>query len=77
MRDAYLEPWTGIASAARLRAALGLVRRIGPADRALTWYRVASLVDASARGEIAAGLLEWLREILVGLDGVAPHRDLP
>lgn len=41
LRDAYLEPWSDVASAQELRYAAELGRRVGEVSRALTFYAVA------------------------------------
>lgn len=76
LRDAYLEPWTSVVPAAGLVAGADLARRLGPSDRVLTWYRVLTLVDEPARERILPGVLDWLREALLGIEDAAPRRHL-
>lgn len=44
LRDAYLEPWSGLAPMAALREAAELGRILGAATRALCWYRIVTLI---------------------------------
>lgn len=58
LRDAYLEPWSGLAPVSALREAAGLARVLGAATRALSWFRVVTLVGGSLDDPDG-----WLREL--------------
>ena len=51
LRDVYLEPFTTLASAKRLRAAYAIALRLGWISRALTWALVVRNVSAAKRRE--------------------------
>jgi hypothetical protein len=68
VREAYLEPWRGIAPADAIATAYAAVPSVGAVDRILTWHRVATFADDTALPYVAASEFEWLREILAAFD---------
>jgi phosphotransferase family enzyme len=59
LRDAYLEPWTGVAPADRLRRAADIGSALGVITGGLTWYEVVTRLEgahAQEPGEMAATL---------------------
>jgi hypothetical protein len=67
LRDAYLEPFTTLASARRLRAAYAIALRLGWISRALTWALVVRNVSAAKkreeRGDVPRSLGRFLDPI--------------
>ena len=51
LRDAYLEPWTGVAPRPDVELAADLARRTGAIQRALAWHRFSQLMPDAARAE--------------------------
>jgi len=66
--EAYLEPWTRLMPAPRLRAAAALALRVGRLSRALTWRRALAAVPAELRAGHEDAVAGWLRELLAALD---------
>ena len=66
IRDAYLEVWSDLASAAALREAAELARVLGQITRTLCWYRVVTLVDRALEAEpdAVSGSLRQLEDLL-------------
>lgn len=58
LRDAYLEPWGDLAPVRALREAAELARVLGAATRALSWFRVVTIVGGSLDDPDG-----WLREL--------------
>lgn len=56
LRDAYLEPWTRIATPAHVREATDLARRTGAIQRALAWHRFAQLMPDDARAQTVSSV---------------------
>jgi hypothetical protein len=71
LRDAYLEPWTGLGTPAELRELCGVALRVGPPARALTWHRILLGIHPSERAEWAASVPGWMATYLEpgSLDG--------
>jgi hypothetical protein len=61
LRDAYLEPWSSLAPAAALRAAVTRALWIGHVGRALDWHHVLQGTGAAARAEWLPRVAAWLR----------------
>lgn len=68
VRDAYLEPWTGFAPAAQLRAAFRLARGLNPLWQTLRWWRELPFYERTSPWAVTAAT--WaptdLRRILNG-----------
>ena len=64
LRDVYLEPFTGLASAKRLRAAYPTALRLGWMSRALTWASLVAYLSLRAkrkeRGDVPRSLGRFL-----------------
>jgi hypothetical protein len=60
VRDAYLEPWTALASRSELLAILDDALWVGKAARALTWAEILSSLDEEARREHWKSVDTWL-----------------
>lgn len=56
LRDAYLEPWTSLASRGELVAAAGLARRTGTVQRALHWYLSSRAMPPTVHDEYSASV---------------------
>jgi Ser/Thr protein kinase RdoA (MazF antagonist) len=66
VRDAYLEPWTALASRAELLEILDDALWVGKAARALTWAEILSNLDEDARREYWKSVDTWLLLFLAG-----------
>lgn len=66
LRDAYLEPWAGVASREDLVRGAELARRVGQVSRALTWDAVAMAYPDA--GPVKEGFAATLRLVLELLD---------
>ena len=69
LRDAYLEPWTTVASRDELVATADLARRTGTVQRALAWYLGTREMPALVGAEYSASLPYGLKLYL----GDAPY----
>lgn len=56
LRDAYLEPWTGVLGRGELVAAAELGRRTGTVQRAVAWYLGSSPMPPKVRAEHSASV---------------------
>lgn len=68
LRDAYLSQWSAYGSLERLREAYQLAWRLAPLMRALTWRRMVSHQEPSARWQYEDAPPYWLRLFLLGED---------
>ncbi|HEX8728986.1 MAG TPA: phosphotransferase [Ktedonobacterales bacterium] len=68
MRDAYLSQWDAYGSLERLREAYQLAWRLTPLTRALTWYRIVTNQEPSARWQYEDAAPYWLSLFLHGED---------
>jgi hypothetical protein len=66
LRDAYLEPWTGLADRRSLLDAFEVAYRTGTIARALAWHRYVSAREDGAGGDDAASVPYGLRLFLQG-----------
>ena len=67
LRDAYLEPFDGLASPTELRAAFDLAHRTGTVARALAWHRYfTGDPDAERDDTVAWGLKMFLANGPIG-----------
>ncbi len=64
LRDAYLEPWTRYESREDLQRAMDLAVRLASFNTALTWHRLVSRLEGSAREEYAEPVPALLQEFL-------------
>jgi hypothetical protein len=64
LRDAYLEPWTGVAPRDDLLRAVDLARLVGRATRLLSWQRIVPHFDPPAQEEYGESVPRWFRAIL-------------
>lgn len=64
LTDAYLEPWTGVASRRELREALTLSEVMAPLNGAMTWARVISAMDRETQERYRAPVPALLEEAL-------------
>ena len=64
LRDAYLEPWTIVATRVDLLRAAELARRVGFATRLLSWHHIVPHFDPPAREDFGESVPRWFR--LVG-----------
>ncbi len=69
LRDAYLEPFTAAASAARLRELVSLAQWVGMLARALAWRAALPHATAEEIAEWGAALPAWLAELLAEAPG--------
>jgi len=73
LRDAYLEPWTTVASREELVAAADLARRTGTVQRALAWYlgtrEMPPLVGEEYSASLPYGLKLYLADAPYGAWG--------
>lgn len=64
LRDAYLEPWTGVGpTAAELRRAVGLAWRLSALGRACSWGRLFPSAYGASSDAGATERVRWLMEI--------------
>lgn len=64
LRDAYLEPWTALLPAPRLREIFALAQRVAPLYQALIYWHIVRHLEPSARWEWAAMVPHYLRLLL-------------
>ena len=64
LRDAYLEPWTGIHARPELVELAAHAVALAPINRALSWERALSAVPPAERGEYREAVPGWLRELI-------------
>ena len=64
LRDAYLEPWSGLAPHAQLVREVELAIRVAKVARALSWQRALLDADAEALAEWGDAVPGWLGEML-------------
>ena len=64
LRDAYLEPWSGLAPQAQLVREVELAIRVAKVARALSWQRALLDADAEALAEWGDAVPGWLGEML-------------
>jgi phosphotransferase family enzyme len=68
LRDAYLSQWSAYGSPERLREAYQLAWQLAPLMRALTWRRLVSHQEPSARWQYEDAPPYWMRLFLLGED---------
>jgi Ser/Thr protein kinase RdoA (MazF antagonist) len=68
LRDAYLQPWTAYAPAARLRPALELGTTLGALHQAVSYQMITRSVEPAARHEWSGAMRSWLRRVLRRLE---------
>jgi hypothetical protein len=68
MRDAYLEPWTQVASHANLLRAFTLSQQIANVARTRTWHRVITLLTGEERRQEADTVPYNLRQFLAAME---------
>ena len=64
LRDAYLEPWSALASHAQLVREVELAMRVAKVARALSWQRALLDADAESLTEWGDAVPGWLGEML-------------
>ncbi|MGY2085700.1 phosphotransferase [Blastococcus sp. SYSU DS0539] len=64
LRDAYLDEWRELGTAAELRELRDVALRVGPLQRALTWRRILRGIPADERAGWAAQVPGWTAEHL-------------
>ncbi len=67
LRDAYLEPWTGLAPRGDLLRAVDLARRVGYATRLLSWQHIVPYFDPPVREDYGESVPRWFRQLLAEL----------
>ena len=72
LRDAYLEPWTGLASRAELLRAVELATWVGLAVRGLIWRAALQAADADELAEWRDAVPDALRMLLKRVPAPAP-----
>lgn len=63
--DAYLEPWSDLATAPELRRTVRLALRVGTIARADSWQRIFDTVSDTIRADHHANSASWLDSMLV------------
>ncbi|MEU4689436.1 phosphotransferase [Actinoplanes sp. NPDC023714] len=63
LRDAYLEPWTGLASPATLRRSVTLACRVARVSRAAAWRRALRHAAVPVDDQFRAAPAAWLNEL--------------
>lgn len=64
VRDAYLEPWTALATRAELLAALKVAYLLGMVNRALSWHQGTGALPEKHREPYADSVPGWLQDFL-------------
>lgn len=60
--DAYLEPWTAVASRKNLRAVFPAAYRLGMLNRALSWQETVRGLEGPLHDQFALSVAGWLEE---------------
>lgn len=64
LRDAYLEPWTGVRDRTSLLRSAALATRVAIVGRALSWQRALRGAEMPVEDDVRTAVAEWLAELI-------------